>query len=102
MRSKSAQCPSVSRLSFHQQINNIRRNLVMRQTVRALAFTLSVVILSSSLPALGAEPLRDRSTRERSTPTLVIKKIMKRFFGITSNEELTPPHPAPANATTTP
>ncbi len=70
----------------------------MRHTVRAFVFVLSVVVLSSSLPAAAAEQVRDRGMRERETPiVVVVKRLIKRFFGITSNEEMTPPHPAPTS-----
>ena len=71
----------------------------MRHTVRAFVFVLSVVLLSSSLPASAAEQSRDRVVRERATPVVIVKRIIKRFFGIMSNEEMTPPHPAPTTTT---
>jgi len=65
----------------------------MRHTVRAFAVALSVFVLSSSLPAFGAEMTRDRSIRERPSPILIIKRIVKRLFGISSETDLSEPHP---------
>lgn len=76
----------------------------MRNTARSLALALSVFVVSSSLPASAAEPIRKESIRdrERATPMVIFKRIVKRLFGISTNEELQGPPPAPTTATTNP
>jgi hypothetical protein len=67
----------------------------MRNTTRSLALALSVVILSSSLPAFAAEPIQKERVRNRATPMVIFKLIVKRLFGISTNESVGGPPPAP-------
>jgi hypothetical protein len=69
------------------------------RTVRTLALVLSVVVLSSTLPALAATRTQDREVgaRDRSSITVIVKRIVKRIFGIATMEEIGGPKPAPNN-----
>lgn len=69
----------------------------MRNTTRSLALALSVVILSSSVTAFAAEPPRKEGIRdrERPTPIVIFKRIVKRLFGISTNEDIAGPKPNP-------
>ena len=65
----------------------------MTRNFRTLAFALAVVILSSSLPAMALEPQTDPRMRDRATPIVIIKRIVKRLFGISTNEDISIPKP---------
>jgi hypothetical protein len=71
----------------------------MRNTTRSFALALSVVVLSSSVTAFAAEPIRKEGIRdrERPTPMVIFKRVVKRLFGISTNEAPIAPIPAPAN-----
>ena len=71
----------------------------MRNIVRSLALTLTVAVLSSSLPAFAAAPSRKDGARERATPIVIVKRIIKKIIGITTLEDLTGPKPSPAQNT---
>jgi hypothetical protein len=101
MRSRSVQ-RSYRAESFNPSLNNqnnIRRNLTMR-TVRTLALILSIVVLTSSLPAFGADRAQDRDTRvrDRSSITVIVKRIVKRLFGIATDDGISVPKPDPSAA----
>ena len=65
----------------------------MTRNIRTLAFALAVVVLSSSLPALALEPQQEPRLRDRPSPIVIIKRIVKRLFGISTNEDVTIPKP---------
>jgi hypothetical protein len=71
----------------------------MRNIVRSLALTLTVVVLSSSLPASAAEPHRKDGSRDRATPIMIVKRIIRKIIGITTLEDLGGPKPAPTQNT---
>ncbi|HKR66774.1 MAG TPA: hypothetical protein VJZ00_23815 [Thermoanaerobaculia bacterium] len=65
----------------------------MRSITRSFALALSLVILSSSLPVFAAEPrVKDRSG-EHPSIVVVVKRLVKRLFGITTNDDMTVPKP---------
>jgi hypothetical protein len=69
------------------------------RTIRTIALVLSVAVLSSSLPVFGAVRTRDGETglRDRSSITVIVKRIIQHFLGITPTEQVGGGKPAPAS-----
>jgi hypothetical protein len=66
----------------------------MRSITRALVVVLTVSILATTVPADAAERARGSRLRDRETGVVVvIKRIMKRFFGVGTDEGISDPKP---------
>jgi len=77
-----------------ENTNNVRRNYTMRSIIRTLSVAATITILSSTLPAAAAARTQEPRLGDRdASVVIVIKRIVKRFFGIASNDQLTVPTP---------
>lgn len=77
------------------ETNNVRRNHIMRSTTRAIALTVTLAIATSTTPAFASAEGRGPRLRDRDTIVRVIKRAIKRAFGISTTETPTIPIPAP-------
>jgi hypothetical protein len=67
---------------------------VMTKSIRTLSLAVAVTVLSSSMPAFAAQQdSRPRPGIERPSIVVIVKRIVKRVFGITTNEDITIPKP---------
>lgn len=73
-------------------INTTEKEKVMRKSI-VTVLTLTVA-LTLATPAVAAPRERDRS--QPPSLTLILKKLVKRVFGISSTGDIVAPIPAPA------